>query len=119
MRLHHVQLLIPPGGEDVARGFYAGVLALTEVEKPPELKKRGGCWFRHDQLELHLTPVDDFRPATRAHPGMLVEDLDRWAGKLETAGRPVKWDADFPGYRRFHSADDHGNRLEFLEAIRD
>lgn len=114
-----MQLLIPPGGEDVARAFYTGVLGLTEVEKPPELKKRGGCWFRHEGLELHLSPVDDFVPATRAHPGVLVDDLDRWAGKLETAGRPVKWDADFPGYRRFYSADDHGNRLEFLGRIRD
>lgn len=114
-----MQLLIPPGGEDVARGFYAGVLGMTEVEKPPGLKKRGGCWFREEQLEFHLSPVDDFRPATRAHPGVLVSDLDRLAERLATAGRQVRWDPHFPGYRRFHSADDHGNRLEFLEAVTD
>jgi catechol 2,3-dioxygenase-like lactoylglutathione lyase family enzyme len=119
MKLHHVQLLIPPGGEDVARAFYAGVLGMTEVEKPSELKKRGGCWFRRDELEFHLSPVPDFVAATRAHPGVLVNGLDLLAQKLETAGRPVRWDPHFPGYRRFHSADDHGNRLEFLEEIKD
>jgi catechol 2,3-dioxygenase-like lactoylglutathione lyase family enzyme len=119
MRLHHVQLLIPPDGEDVARAFYRDVLGMTEVEKPPVLRARGGCWFRADELELHLSPVADFRAATRAHPGVLVNDLESWAARLETAGRPVQWDPHFPGYRRFHSADDHGNRLEFLEEIKD
>jgi catechol 2,3-dioxygenase-like lactoylglutathione lyase family enzyme len=119
MRLHHVQLLIPPGGEDVARAFYAGVLGMTEVEKPPVLAGRGGCWFRDGEWELHLSPVVDFRPATRAHPGVLVTDLDLLAGTLGAAGRPVQWDPHFPGYRRFHSADDHGNRLEFLQEITD
>jgi hypothetical protein len=119
MRLHHVQLLIPSGGEDVARGYYIGVLGMVEVEKPPVLRQRGGCWFRSGDLELHLSPVADFRAATRAHPGVLVSGLDLLATKLAAAGRPVQWDPHFPGYRRFHSADDHGNRLEFLEAVTD
>ena len=69
-----------------------------------------------EDLELHLSPVDDFAPATRAHPGVLVNDLDLLSRQLETAGRPVRWDTNFPGFRRFHSADDHGNRLEFMQA---
>ena len=114
-----MQLLIPPGGEDVARGFYRDVLGMTEVAKPPVLAARGGCWFREGELELHLSPVPDFRAATRAHPGVLVRDLGLLAERLTTAGRPVRWDPHFPGYRRFHSADDHGNRLEFLQEITD
>jgi catechol 2,3-dioxygenase-like lactoylglutathione lyase family enzyme len=35
--LHHVQLAIPEGGEDVARRFYGEILGMTELEKPPEL----------------------------------------------------------------------------------
>jgi hypothetical protein len=31
----------------------------------------------------------------------------------------VRWDPHFPGHRRFYSADEHGNRLEFLEEIKD
>ncbi len=41
--LDHVQLAMPPGQEDVARAFYAGMLGLTEVEKPAGLIARGGC----------------------------------------------------------------------------
>ena len=44
MRLHHVQVACPPGGEDGARRFYADGLGMTEVEKPEDLRARGG-WF--------------------------------------------------------------------------
>ncbi|WP_306215434.1 VOC family protein [Actinoplanes sp. RD1] len=119
MRLHHVQLAIPPGGEDVARAFYGGVLGMTELDKPAALQKRGGCWFRRDDWELHLGVERDFVPARKAHPGVLVEDLDALARALEAARRPVAWDSEFPGHRRFYSADDHGNRLEFLQPVAD
>jgi catechol 2,3-dioxygenase-like lactoylglutathione lyase family enzyme len=117
--LHHVQLLTPVGGEDAARAFYAGVLGMTELAKPPVLAARGGCWFRGGGWEVHLSPVPDFVPAARAHPGVLVDDLDALAAVLEAAGRPVQWDPHFPGHRRFYSRDDHGNRLEFLEPVTD
>ena len=114
-RLHHVQLAIPPGGEDVARAYYSGVLGLSEVDKPRALQGRGGCWFSGGGVEFHLGVQPDFQPARKAHPGVLVSGLDDLAATLEAAGRPVQWDPDFPGHRRFYSADDHGNRLEFLE----
>ncbi|GIF19333.1 catechol 2,3-dioxygenase-like lactoylglutathione lyase family enzyme [Actinoplanes tereljensis] len=114
-RLHHVQLLIPVGGEDQARQFYGGVLGLTELDKPPVLKARGGCWFRGGGWEVHLSPVPDFVPAKKAHPGVLVSGLDDLALKLEAAGHPVEWDPHFPGHRRLYACDAHGNRLEFLE----
>ncbi len=40
-RLHHMQLAIPRGHEAPARAFYAGVLGLAEVDKPPVLAARG------------------------------------------------------------------------------
>ena len=46
MRLHHVQVACPRGGEDDARRFYGEGLGMTEVEKPDDLKARGGAWFR-------------------------------------------------------------------------
>jgi hypothetical protein len=93
------------------------VLGLAEVAKPPALARRGGCWFRGHGIELHLGVEADFRPARKAHPGLLVTDLDSWASRLSTAGYPVRWDEDFPGMRRFYSEDPHGNRLEFLERL--
>jgi catechol 2,3-dioxygenase-like lactoylglutathione lyase family enzyme len=115
--IHHVQLACPPGSEDASRAFFSGVLGLTEIQKPPVLASRGGCWFRGHGIELHLGVEEDFRPARKAHPGLLVTDIDAWAARLAAAGYPVTFDGDFPGMRRFYSADVHGNRLEFLEPL--
>lgn len=112
--LHHVQLAIPPGGEDAARAFYVGALGLTEVPKPAPLAARGGLWVRGGSLEIHLGVEADFRPARKAHPGILVADLDALVDRLAAAGVPVEWDDNFPGYRRCYAADAAGNRLEFL-----
>ena len=57
----------------------------------------------------------DFRPQRKAHPGILVTDLDALAARLERHGSPVAWDDGFPGMRRFYTEDAFGNRLEFLQ----
>jgi len=87
---------------------------MTEVEKPPELAKRGGLWLRTDALELHLGIDAGHAPSAKAHPGILVTDLDTLADHLEAADHPIDWDTAFIGYRRFHTRDPFGNRLEFL-----
>lgn len=113
--LHHVQLAIPEGGEDRCREFWGDALGLAELDKPPELAARGGCWFRGDDLEVHLGVEQDFRPATKAHPGILVRGLDSLADRLTQQRVEVTWDDNFPGMRRFYAHDPFGNRLEFLE----
>jgi catechol 2,3-dioxygenase-like lactoylglutathione lyase family enzyme len=116
-RLHHVQLAIPQGGEADARPFFGDALGMTEVDKPPVLAARGGCWFRGDGIEIHLGVDDGFRPARKAHPALLVDGLDALAERLVAHGVEVRWDDDFPGHRRFYADDPFGNRLEFLEPL--
>jgi catechol 2,3-dioxygenase-like lactoylglutathione lyase family enzyme len=113
--LHHVQLAMPSGEEERARDFFVAVLGMTEISKPAVLAERGGAWFRAGGLELHLGVDSEFRPARKAHPGILVEDLDALSERLAAAGCTVQFDDDFPGFRRFYAADPFGNRLEFLE----
>ena len=113
--LHHVQLAIPAGGEDRCRAFWGGLLGMDEVDKPPVLAARGGCWFRGGGLEVHLGVEQEFAPARKAHPGILVHDLAALADTLTAAGVEVTWDPEFPGHDRFYTADPFGNRLEFLE----
>ncbi|MBO4207056.1 glyoxalase [Micromonospora echinofusca] len=116
--IHHVQLACPRGSEAASRSFYVGVLGLAEKPKPPALAARGGCWFTGYGVELHLGVDDDFRPARKAHPGLLRTDLDTLADRLVAAGHPVTWaDGEVPGMRRFHTEDVHGNRLEFLAPL--
>jgi catechol 2,3-dioxygenase-like lactoylglutathione lyase family enzyme len=118
MRLHHVQVSCPPGGEQAARSFYAGALGLPEVAKPPLLAARGGVWFRDGGCEVHVGVEADFQPARKAHPAFLVEDADAMAKRVASAGFDVAWDDDFPGFRRFYSADGNGNRVEVLSEDR-
>jgi hypothetical protein len=63
-RIEHVQLAMPAGEEDAARRFYAQALGMTEVPKPEELAKRGGCWFEDGDVRVHLGVQNDFRPPT-------------------------------------------------------
>ena len=113
--LHHTQPAMPRGEEEAARAFYAGVLGMTEVDKPPVLAARGGAWFRAGGLELHLNVEDEFRPARKAHPGILVADLDEVVRRLGAAGQDVPWDAVFPGFRRVCAHELCGSRSEFLQ----
>jgi catechol 2,3-dioxygenase-like lactoylglutathione lyase family enzyme len=114
--LHHVQLAMPAGEEDRARAFYGEVLGMAEVDKPPVLAERGGCWFRAGVVEIHLGIEEPFAPAKKAHPGILVEELDEVEAAFRDAGIEVSPDDELPGYRRFYVDDCFGNRLEFLEA---
>ncbi|MFI7009852.1 glyoxalase [Streptomyces sp. NPDC050145] len=116
--LDHVQLAAPVGSEELLRGFYGEVLGMTEIAKPAVLAARGGCWFSAGAVQLHLGVEEDFRPARKAHPGILVRGIEAFGERLAGFGVDVTWDAALPGYRRFYALDPVGNRLEFLEPER-
>lgn len=117
VRLHHVQLAMPAGREDEARAFFVGVLGMSEIAKPPVLAGRGGAWFRAGGVEIHCGVQEPFAAAAKAHPGLLVTDLDALVLRLRDAGQEVAWDGDFPGFRRVYAQDPFGNRLELLESL--
>ena len=122
MRLHHVQVACPPGGEDAARSFYRDGLGMTEVPKPPELAGRGGAWFRLGVAEVHVGVEDPFAPARKAHPALVVDDeaaLGVLAARLSRLGFEVdeRERTTFPGFLRFHTFDRHGNRVEMLAPL--
>lgn len=113
--IHHVQLAMPRGEEERARRFYGDVLGLTEIPKPAALRERGGLWFRIGTLELHLGVEDDFHPARKAHPGLLVDDLRSVVARAEAAGHAARPDNLLEGYDRAYVDDPFGNRIELLE----
>lgn len=118
--IHHVQLAMPAGGEGEARGFYADVLGLRELPKPPGLAGRGGCWFASadGRVNVHLGIDPDFRPARKAHPALAVVDCDALRERLARAGADIV-DDDAIDTRRFYTADPFGNRIELIEATGD
>lgn len=114
-RLDHVQLAMPPGGEEEAREFYGRILNLRELEKPAQLQANGGCWFAGDSIELHLGIQADFVPARKAHPGLRVADLDTARNHLQAEGVPITADKSGVKMRRFYIHDPFGNRLEIMQ----
>lgn len=84
--LHHVRLAIPKGIENTARAVCSGVLGLTELPKPDALAGRGGVWFGSGTLELHLGVEDPFSPAQKAHPALIVDDLNALFASLSDSG---------------------------------
>jgi catechol 2,3-dioxygenase-like lactoylglutathione lyase family enzyme len=94
--LHHVQLAMPPGEEDAAKAFYRDVLGLEEVPK------------------LHLGVEEPFAPARKAHPALLIDDLDGLEARLREAGHEVATDVQLHGFRRSYTSDPFGNRIELL-----
>lgn len=119
LAIDHVQLAMPAGGEDRAREFYAGVLGLSEVPKPAPLAANGGAWFKAGDVELHLGIERDFAPARKAHPALVVPDLDLLAVTCRAYGAEVEWDDRYPGVRRFYVNDPFGNRIELVQAPAD
>jgi catechol 2,3-dioxygenase-like lactoylglutathione lyase family enzyme len=111
---HHVQLAMPADREEDARRFYGGILGLEEVPKPGHLRTRGGCWFRGGDAELHLGTEEGFRPARKAHPALLVDDLDVIRDRLAAVGHEIILDAELAGHRRVYTADPFGNRIELI-----
>jgi catechol 2,3-dioxygenase-like lactoylglutathione lyase family enzyme len=112
--IDHVQLAMPRGGEELARGFYGNVLGMIEVEKPAELAKRGGCWFASAGVEVHLGVEEDFRPAKKAHPALRCRDYADLLTRLRSRLIDVKEDDNVPEVRRCHVHDPFGNRIELM-----
>ena len=117
LAIDHVQIAMPAGKEAEARAFYAGVLGLSEVEKPVSLAGRGGCWFESGAVKVHLGVDPDFHPAAKAHPAFLVDDVKALERKALAAGVTVKRDVTLPGYERIHVFDPFGNRIELMQQV--
>jgi catechol 2,3-dioxygenase-like lactoylglutathione lyase family enzyme len=112
--LDHVQLAMPQGREEDADAFYRDLLGFSVVPKPPPLAARGGRWYEVGHVHVHLGVDANFRAATKAHPALVVDDLDALAARLDVAGVTPRWEDDQPGMRHFYVDDPFGNRLELI-----
>ena len=112
----HVQLAMPSGREADARRFYADTLGLPEIPKPPHLSTRGGAWFQNERVKIHLGVEQDFRPARKAHPGLLVANLRELVQRIQDAGYDVVEDGLLENANHVYVLDPFGNRLELIQA---
>jgi catechol 2,3-dioxygenase-like lactoylglutathione lyase family enzyme len=112
--LDHVQLAMPPGREGDAEAFYVGRLGFTRRPKPEPMASRGGCWFTSGTAAVHLGVEQDFRPAKKAHPALLVSDLPALAADLAAHGVEVRPNPDQPEGAGCYVDDPFGNRIELV-----
>ncbi len=115
IRLDHVQLAMPAGRELEAIAFYRDVLGIPHVPKPAHLAARGGCWFERGDLKIHLGVEADFRPARKAHPAFIVDDVRSIARVATAAGFEVNDDEPLDGFDRVYVSDPFGNRIELMQ----
>ena len=110
--IDHVQVAAPAGCEAAARAFYGGILGMPELPKPEAIRGRGGCWFRAGAQELHVGVEEPFAPARKAHPGLVVSDLEAIRARLRDAAVEYEDDTTISGVDRLFVCDPFGNRLE-------
>jgi len=112
--IDHVQVTCPPSKQAACIAFYRDVLTLPEIEKPDDLKARGGAWFQVGALQLHLgVDPEQETPKSKRHVCFLVDDLKAAEAALRDAGFDVKPEPiDAFGLRRFFTRDPAGTRVE-------
>ncbi len=115
VRIDHVQLSIPEGGEAACRRFYGEVLGLREVPKPEPLRARGGMWF-DGGIHIGIEPETrgGIAAQQKAHAALVLDDFDAAIGRIVAAGFSWRDSDELAGVRRGHTRDPFGNRLELI-----
>lgn len=115
--IDHVQVAVPPGGEEKARPFWRDLLGFTEVPKPAPQAARGGAWFEAGAVKVHLGVEQDFRANDKAHVAFIVDDVAGIAQRARDMGLRVRDDDPLEGHVRAFLYDPFGNRIEILKPL--
>jgi catechol 2,3-dioxygenase-like lactoylglutathione lyase family enzyme len=113
IRLHHVNLTVPPGRSKPIAAFYRDVLGFTSIARPDN--ERSGAWLQMDDgTQLHLSEREG-----AAHPeqhfALMVDDLSAVRVRLGEAGAGFQPADDvFQTGGRGFTYDPAGNRIELI-----
>jgi len=73
--------------------------------------------FETANVRIHLGVEQNFTPARKAHPGLLVTELKVLSLRLTNAGHEVTEAERLEGYQHVYVNDPLGNRLELLQEL--
>ena len=110
--IDHVQIAVPRALESECLVFYRQVLGLPEIEKPAELKARGGAWFQLANLQMHVGVDPEPSPKSKRHVCFLVPDLKAARASVINSGIVIEEESVAEGLSRFFIRDPAGNRIE-------
>ncbi|MBS0472548.1 MAG: VOC family protein [Proteobacteria bacterium] len=110
--IDHVQIAVPRALEAECLKFYREIFAFPELEKPEELKPRGGVWFQVGALQMHIGVDPEGSPKSKRHICFLVGDLAAAKAAVQRAGVAIEEESVAEGLSRFFIRDPAGNRIE-------
>jgi catechol 2,3-dioxygenase-like lactoylglutathione lyase family enzyme len=110
--IDHVNVTTPEELESDVVEWYAGVVGLERIDKPPGARS-GGLWFKAGDQELHVS-IDPHNPPKTAHFGIVVDDFEEIVSRLRAEGCHIEQAAAIPGRRRCYTRDPAGNRIEIV-----
>ena len=110
--LHHVNVVVPPGGTTAAAQFYERVLGLAPLAKPGG---GSGAWLElADGTQVHVSERPG-QPHPDAHFGLVVDGFDAVLERIRAAGAPWTEQESLAGARRGFTRDPAGNRVEVID----
>jgi catechol 2,3-dioxygenase-like lactoylglutathione lyase family enzyme len=110
--IDHVQLTVPRALEAEALAFYRDALGLSEIEKPAELKSRGGAWFQVGAMQFHIGLDPEPWPRSKRHVCFLVPDIAAAKAAIAARNIAIEEEGVAEGLKRFFVRDPAGNRIE-------
>lgn len=113
--IHHVQISMAPEHIAASRKFYMDLLGMAEIYDP--FASDGGFWMAAgptQQVHLRVERNVD-RSLTRAHPALMVSDLNDCRKRMADNNFPVFEQPKIEGFDRFHTIDPSGNRIEVIQ----
>ena len=122
--IHHISIAVDDLEE--SRDFYAGLLELAEIDRPP--LPNPGCWYQVGATQLHLTVKSSQEngkeiPGTGAgetHFALRGTDLEAVKRRVESAGISVRDGINAAiGMRQLFFRDPSGNLVEVFMEIKE
>jgi catechol 2,3-dioxygenase-like lactoylglutathione lyase family enzyme len=117
VRIHHVNVVVPPGETESVVPFYVEVLGLRRTAKPAEGVAPTGAWFDVDDgTQVHVSEREG-AVHPQSHFGLVVDDLEAVLDRLRATGALWEEQPDIFGGRRGFTRGPAGNRVELLESV--
>ena len=110
--IDHIQIAVPQALEVACLKFYREVFGFPELEKPAELRARGGAWFQVGALQMHIGVDPDASPKSKRHICFLTQDLAKAKVFVAAKGVAIEEESVAEGLARFFVRDPAGNRIE-------
>jgi catechol 2,3-dioxygenase-like lactoylglutathione lyase family enzyme len=111
-RIDHVQIAVPRALEAQCLKFYREIFAFPELEKPADLRARGGAWFQVGPIQMHIGVDPDASPKSKRHICFLTNDLAQAKATVLAHGVAIEEEGVAEGLARFFVRDPAGNRIE-------